>query len=263
VQNSPPSPAVEAWQDHLRVVLVRPRNPLNIGAAARAMSNFGFRRLRLVSPWEPSFLRARSAVGAADLLREAERFPSLAEAVADCALVVGTTAADGRELQHPLRLLPSGGDALRGALHAAPAALLFGSEKTGLSNGELSYCHWLLRIPTTGGNLSMNLGQAVAVCLYALAASGTPCASGDLEASPASAAPAAQAASAGEIERLTGLLFESLRQSGYVKPGSESATLEKLRRMMHRMHLGGDDAGLWVGMMRHVLWKLTHPGGEP
>jgi TrmH family RNA methyltransferase len=254
VRTSPPSPAVEPWQDQLRVVLVRPRNPLNIGAAARAMSNFGFRRLRLVSPWEPSFLEARSAVGAAELLRGAECFASVAEAVADCSLVVGTTAASSRELQHPLQLLPSGGESLRGALPAAPAALLFGSEKTGLSNRELSHCHWLLRIPTVDEHLSMNLGQAVAVCLYAIATGGAASASGGA---------AAPAASSGEIERITQLLFEALRQSGYVKPRSAAATLEKLRRMLHRMQLDADDAELWVGMMRRILWKLEHPGGEP
>jgi TrmH family RNA methyltransferase len=251
--NPPAFRTVEPWQEHLRVVLVRPRNPLNIGAAARAMSNFGFRQLRLVSAWEPSLLEARSAVGAADLLHRAERFSSLSEAVADCALVVGTTAAASRELQHPVRLLAPGAESMRDALLSAPAALLFGSEKTGLSNGELSHCHWLLRIPTVAGHLSMNLGQAVALCLYELAAG---------RAASPNQPPAAQAAASGEMERLTQVVFDSLRQSGYVKPRSASATLQKLRRMLHRMQLSPADAELWLGMMRHILWKLTHSGGE-
>ena len=78
--------------DRLRVILVAARNPLNIGAAARAMSNFGFRHLRVVSPYEVAFREARSAVGAAALLSSAEEYTSVAEAVADCTLVVGTTA---------------------------------------------------------------------------------------------------------------------------------------------------------------------------
>src|SRR5690349_21108869 len=90
----------------LRVVLVSTRNPLNIGAAARAMSNFGFRYLRVVNPYEPAFREARSAVGAQALLRDAEEYDAVAAAVADCTLVVGTTAMGNRELLHPLRTLP-------------------------------------------------------------------------------------------------------------------------------------------------------------
>src|SRR5271154_1332847 len=151
--------------DNLRVILVAPRNPLNIGAAARAMSNFRFRRLRLVNPYEVAFQEARSAVHAHKILREAEEFPALADAIADCSLVVGTTSLGHRELQHTLRAVEKGGPLIRKRLAAAPVALLFGSEKFGLSNEDMSYCHWLLRIGTEG---SMNLGQAVAVCLYEL-----------------------------------------------------------------------------------------------
>jgi tRNA C32,U32 (ribose-2'-O)-methylase TrmJ len=87
----------------LRVVLVAPRNPLNIGAAARAMSNFGFQALRLVNPYAPSFREARSAVGASEILSNAVRYKSVAEAVEDCTLVVGTTAVRTRDLQHLVR----------------------------------------------------------------------------------------------------------------------------------------------------------------
>src|SRR5262249_24781913 len=84
---------------HLCVVLVATRKPLNIGAAARAMSNFGFSHLRVVIPYEPAFREARSAVGAAELLKNAQEHKSIADAVADCTLVVGTTALQHRELQ--------------------------------------------------------------------------------------------------------------------------------------------------------------------
>ena len=154
--------------DNLRVVLVATRNPLNIGAAARAMSNFGVERLRVVNPYEAAFREARSAVGAAGLLAKAEQYASVAEAVADCRLVVGTTAAGGRELQHRLLRLEEGARAIKRELKAGPVALLFGSERVGLSNRELSHCHWVMRIPTREEHGSMNLGQAVAVCLYEL-----------------------------------------------------------------------------------------------
>jgi len=92
--------------DRLSVVLVSTRNPLNIGAAARAMNNFGFSRLRVVNAYQLAFREARSAVGASEVLRTAEQFHSLAEAVADCQLVIGTTAARNRHLRQPLRALP-------------------------------------------------------------------------------------------------------------------------------------------------------------
>src|SRR5450432_1777256 len=124
--------------DNLRVVLVGPRNPLNIGAAARAMSNFGFLQLRVVNPYEVAFREARSAMGAAELLANAEEYTSVADAVADCGLVVGTTSIQHRDLQHPIRRLDEGAARIRQHLTSASVALLFGSEKFGLSNDELS-----------------------------------------------------------------------------------------------------------------------------
>ena len=240
--------------DRLRVVLVRSRNPLNIGAAARAMSNFGVRSLRLVTPWEPSYLGARSAVGASQVLLNAELFGSVAEAVADCGLVVGTSAVGERELHHPLRVLQQGGEAMHQQFAVAPVALLFGSEKFGLSNEDLSHCQWLIRVPTRDAHRSMNLGQAVAVCLYELSRSAAPALPSSGQ-TPAAAGPAA----AGEIERITQLLFEALCASGYVQSPGEAAAMEKLRRMLCRLNLDRNDAELWLGMMRQILWRINHP----
>ena len=86
-----------ADSDRLRVILVAPRNPLNIGAATRAMSNFGFFHLRVVNPYELAFREARSAIGAEPLLAQATEFKTVAEAVADCTLVVGTTSVGQRQ----------------------------------------------------------------------------------------------------------------------------------------------------------------------
>jgi tRNA/rRNA methyltransferase len=250
VKSSSASLIEEPWFQQLRVVLVRPRNPLNIGAAARAMSNFGFMKLRLVSPWEPSFVTARSAVGATELLRNAELFTSVADAVADCSLVVGTTAVGERELQHPLHVLSQGAEKIRESLTASPAALLFGSEKTGLANDELAHCHWLMRIPTRDAHISMNLGQAVAICLYELSRAAVPLPQG-------SATPMAKAE---ELERITQLLHQALCESGFVPSGGEATALEKARRMSHRMSLDQNDAVAFTGMLRQMLWKMRHPG---
>lgn len=152
--------------ERLTVVLVRTRNPLNIGAVARAMQNFGARELRLVTPYEASFREARSAVGAGAVLGEAREFASVAEAVADCRLVVGTTAARRRELEQPLVGLEQAEAPVRAALTEGRVALLFGSEKHGLRREDLEHCHWLVRIATEEAQPSMNLGQAAAVCLW-------------------------------------------------------------------------------------------------
>jgi TrmH family RNA methyltransferase len=238
-----------AWKDNLRVVLVATRNPLNIGAAARAMANFGFTRLRVVNPYDVAFREARSAVGAAPLLHAAEEHPSTAEAVADCELVVGTTSIGHRELQHPLRRLEYGARLILRRVPTAPVALLFGSEKFGLSNEDLSHCHWLMRIPTVGQDLSMNLGQAVALCLYELAR--------DPEAAGAEPEKIRRA-SAGETEQITALLMEALQRSGYVNPTTGSSTGEKVRRLLRRMDIAGRDAPVLMGMLRQILWKLGH-----
>jgi tRNA/rRNA methyltransferase len=235
--------------DRLAVVLVSTRNPLNIGAAARAMSNFGFSRLRVVRPYEVAFREARSAVGAAPILASAEEYGGVAEAVADCTLVVGTTAAHNRELHHPLRSLPDGTHLIRAQLRSSRVALLFGSEKRGLSNEDLSHCHWLMRIPTREEHGSMNLGQAVAVCLYEIAR----------VASVAKRVEKVEPAKAGEVEAITQRLLEALTASGYVKPRSAAATGEKIRRMVRRLRIPASDADAWMGILRQILWKVKSP----
>ncbi len=206
--------------DRIVVVLVRARNPSNIGAVARAMHDFGFRHLRVVNEYAVPFEAARSAVDASEVLGAAVIFGSVAEAVADCTAVVGTTAVGERVLQHPLRALPeAAGEIERHLAEQAGAgrvALLFGSEKTGLSNEELSHCQWLLTIPMQQHEElrypSMNLGQAVAVCLYELVRSGGFRAAG-VDITRASNEPAP--ATAAELERMTALFMEVLEQTGY------------------------------------------------
>ncbi len=235
--------------DRLCVVLVGARNPLNIGAAARAMSNFGFLRLRVVNPYEVAFREARSAMGAASVLAAAEEYKTVAEAVGDCTLVVGTTAVRHRELHHPLRPLRTGARLIRSHLGSGHVALLFGSEKTGLSNDDLSHCHWLLHIPTREQHISMNLGQAVAVCLYELVRDAKQ------RRSVAKQKPKKRA-TAGEEERISALLIEALHLSGYIKPKAVTSTEERVRRMVRRLELTPDDAELWLGMLRQMLWKI-------
>jgi TrmH family RNA methyltransferase len=240
--------------ENLVVVLVRPRNPLNIGAVARAMSNFGASRLRLVNPYAVAFREARSAVGALDLLKNAEEFLTVAEAVADCTMVVGTTAVRNRALQHPLhRLDQRVGSIIRKQLRTGRVALMFGSEKIGLTNEDFSHCHWLLRVPTEGENISMNLGQAVAVCLYELARSAASKADSKPESKLKSII---TRATAGDNEQITESLLEALHKSGYVKPGTDAVSKKKVRRLILRLKLDEMDAKVLLGMIRQIVWKL-------
>jgi TrmH family RNA methyltransferase len=226
--------------DALRIVLVRVRNPLNIGAAARAMSNFGFGTLRVVNSYEVAFREARSAVDASEVVSNAKQYSSVAEAIADCTLVVGTTAVGNRELKHQVRRLEEAGEIV--SRQAGPTALLFGSEKTGLSNDDLACCHWLLRIPTCEEHISMNLGQAVAVCLYELVR----------ERDVISEPMRREVASAGALDRITNVLTEALYSRGYMTIDATPATTENVRRLIRRLNLSHNDAQVLLGMLRHL-----------
>jgi TrmH family RNA methyltransferase len=217
---------------------------LNIGAAARAMANFGLDDLRVVNPYEVAFREAVSAVGGAHVLRSARIFETVAEAVADCSLVVGTTAAQRRELQQPISPLDAGIPEIR--QHAGQVALMFGSEKFGLSNDDMSFCHSFIRIPTAPGTPSMNLGQAVAVCLYEFN-----------RAEPAAPhRPRVEKIEGADAEQLTRMLLEVLEQSGYTNRIIAVSTEQKIRRWMRRMRLTRRDVPLVLGILRQILWKF-------
>jgi tRNA/rRNA methyltransferase len=234
--------------ENLRVVLIRSRNPLNIGAAARAMSNFGALHLRVVTPYEKAFREAVSAVGAAPLLAKAEEYETVESAVRDCSLVVGTTAIGHRELQHELYSLDDAAKRIRKKLSRGRVAILFGSEKTGLSNHDLSHCHWLLRILTREEHRSMNLAQAVAVVVYELSR-------GNSAVKPKNKLSSA-AANMESINRISAALLEALHASGYIHPRSAATAEEKLRRMLRRFQLTSADAEVLLGMLRKILWKM-------
>lgn len=238
----------------VRVVLVSPRNPLNIGAAARAMSNFGFLRLRVVNPYDVAYHEAKSAVNAAAVLDASEQFPTVAAAIADCSLVVGTSAVGPRQLRHPLRRLETAAGEIRAHTAAGRVALLFGSEKFGLSNEEMSYCHWLLRIPTRSEHVSMNLGQAVAICLYELIRSEQAAAAEPLR---------ARIASGEQRELFTRLLLELLNESGYINPVTAVSGEEKIRRMAGRLNLTEADVQMWLGIIRQVRWRVRQANHSP
>lgn len=213
------------------------------------MSNFGFLDLRLVNAYDIAFREARSAVGASALMASARVFPTVADAVADCSLVVGTASLGHRDPQVTLRRLERGARAMK--QHAAESragiAVLFGSEKFGLSNEDLSYCHWLMRIPTRDEHESMNLGQAVAVCLYELARDGR---------APDRKRKALHLAAGDSLDRIGESFDTILASSGYTNPKTAASTRLKVRHMVRRLGLSEKDAAMWLGMLRQIRWKV-------
>lgn len=253
--------------DRLCVVLIRARNPSNIGAVARAMRDFGFRHLRIVNEYPVPFEAAKSAVGASAVIAEAASYSTVAEAVADCTLVVGTTAVGERQLHHPLLPLSAAAPRILAELARAPeasapaprVALLFGSEKTGLSNEELSHCNLLLTIPMHNPagerHVSMNLGQAAAVCLYELVRELAAPATGIEERTTDNAT----SATAAQLERLTALLAEILDATEYGRRHAHNADPAHIRRLVRRIGADAIDAPVWMGIFKQILWKLGLP----
>jgi len=237
---------LEVWKQRLRVVLVEPRNPLNVGAAARAMLNFGFDQLWLVRPREKAFREAKSAMGAAGVLEQARVTETLTAAVGGASLVVGTASLQGRSTDIVQRELEPAATVLRTHAETAEAALVFGTEKYGLSKEQLSHCDWLLTIPTNPDCPSMNLGQAVALCCWELARRARSV--------PELRTP--ETISAEERERILGMLIPLLDESGFLFRDSKEFQTQKLRRWISRLRLGAKDGLLLQGMLRQLQWKM-------
>jgi tRNA/rRNA methyltransferase len=158
---------VAGWRDRVSFVLVEPQEPGNVGAAARALKNMGFGGLRLVRPAPFTGEERWFAHLAEDVLEGAERYGSLEEAIGDCSFVVGTTRRAGR-LRGVFRNFPEGLRELKGHARRNRVAVLFGREKTGLTNEETALCSILVTIPTRGEQPSLNLAHAVMVVAYEL-----------------------------------------------------------------------------------------------
>ena len=214
------------------------------------MANFGLNDLRVVNPYEKAFHEAVSAVGGVGVLRDAKVFDNVGSAVADCDHVVGTTANQKRDVALPLDRLDSGIERIRN--RPGKTALLFGSEKFGLSNDEMSFCHALIRIPTVPETPSMNLGQAVAVCLYELIRSSE---------TPAPTPPFGRPVTGEDATQITRMLLETLEVSGYTNRITATSTERKIRAFVRRMKLTSRDVPLVLGIFRQILWKINEKAG--
>lgn len=241
----------EAQLDRIEIVLVSPRNPLNIGAVARAMANFGFEHLSVVAPYEAHWREAKSAVGAEDLLQNAKRAERVAEAVGKCTLVIGTGTLERRRPEQCVVLLPELAPLVREELErGGRVAVVFGPEKHGLTREDLSLCHLLVEIPTDKRQPSMNLGQAVAVCLYELSArivTGAP--------EPAES-DAPKPADSSQLELLARVIEETITAANYSPAEMNAANRHDLRLLLRRLALEERDARRMVGFFRRILWRL-------
>ncbi|MBI4442828.1 MAG: RNA methyltransferase [Acidobacteria bacterium] len=234
----------------VRIVLVRARNPLNIGAAARAMSNFGFADLQLVSTHEPVWQETRSAPGAEALLERACAFPDLPPAIADRTLVLGTSALSRRSAALPAIPLDRLSDFLQERPQQDRLAILFGSEKSGLRNEELSYCQAVIRIPTAAQCPSMNLGQAVAVCCYELRRA--------LDSAHPTAAGQRPHATVGEVTRLVGEIEKLLGREESSSTQRQDTRVARLRELLLQWPVTSQDVSQMLGLVRDIAWHVKN-----
>jgi len=228
-----------------RIVLVRPRDPNNIGAVARAMKNFGFSDLAIVTPHPPVWSEVVSAVNATDVLTNARVCGALDEAITDCNLVVGTT--DRTRVEEKQTVYTPFDLSRELAAADYNLALVFGSEKHGLTNEDLSRCHRVMSIPTEPNCPSMNLGQAVAVCCYELIR----------ESAQTSIVPCpAEIATVGATEAALQSLLEVLRLIDFVLPGNEPDLTRRLRGSLLRLNPTKYDIEMLCGMLNRIKRRL-------
>jgi tRNA/rRNA methyltransferase len=277
----------------VRIVLVAPAGPLNVGSVARVMKNFGLSQLYLVDPqcdWL-GLEASQMAVHADDLLNSACRVQTIPEALVGCEYAIATTARnrgfdaplDPPEIALPNLLFSEGTEA-----RASDTALIFGPEDRGLSNEELTYAQQFLKIPTSDAYSALNLAQAVAICCYELSRSQPP-----LQKPPSSgkqsesvtvslptssvetqsqarsneeqnvnAQPDAIAQPNAKLEELEGYcqhLESLLLEVGYLHPHTSASRMRKLRRILNRAALTSEEVALLRGMIRQTEWALSQP----
>lgn len=232
----------------IKFVLVEPRNPKNIGASARGMANFGFRHLSVVNPYSVAWRETRSAVTAGPVVEQAKKFKSLKAALGRSHLVIGTSAGSRRGSDTALWI---GLEELQTLVRANEKAkkniaLVFGSERSGLSNEDLAFCHYVLRIPTVAECPSMNLSQAVAVVACAIRAD-------NVAALRTGAKPVEIAIS--HVDRLVGRALEACTNAGLLKGWDNQRSELRIRRSMMRWNLTEVDVAMLHGIFSWMIKK--------
>jgi tRNA/rRNA methyltransferase len=278
---------IETALANIRIVLVEPAGPLNVGSVARVMKNMGLHQLILVNP-QCDYLGEEArlmAVRAADILENAKIVESLSAALVGCTRAIATTGDDSRslptQLENPADALPW--------LFEAPSALIFGREDCGLTNAELNYAQRLIRIPSSDAYTSLNLAQAVAVCCYELyksvvsyQLSVADCQKEEVASFPDSASSRLDATdnlstnnqeqlaansvdnssipvNSATLENLEGYyqqLETLLLKIGYLQPHTAASRMAKFRRLYNRAYPTVDEVAMLRGTLRQVEWAI-------
>jgi tRNA/rRNA methyltransferase len=229
--------------ERLRIVLVRPEEAGNVGAAARLCKNFGLSRLVLVAPrLSRPQEAARWAHGAEDVLDGADWVDTLEEAVGPCAVAWATSRRGGKTRGSVLEPRAAA-ERLRAAVAAGQdAAWVFGPESRGLTTAEMALCSGRVRIPTSPRQPSLNLAQAVAICVY------------ETMATPSEVPPRGREATLEERAALWRHLAEALLAVGYLEPRTATSRMVAVRALLERGVLSPQDVKLLRGMARQILW---------
>lgn len=235
----------------IRIVLVGTTHPGNIGAAARAMKNMGLSELSLVRPrYFPHEDATARASGAEDVLESARVVDDLAGALADCRFVAGASAR-ARTIDWPTLAPRECARRLVDESTEGAAAIVFGPEKSGLTNEDLDRCHALVSIPADPGFSSLNLAMAVQVLCYEVRLAGT-------EGTPASAPREVPLASSEELERFYAHLGQVLTASGFLDPENPRFLMRRLRRLFARALPDQNE----VNILRGILASLDPAAGN-
>ncbi|MCU7836298.1 MAG: RNA methyltransferase [gamma proteobacterium symbiont of Taylorina sp.] len=230
--------------ENIRIVMINTSHPGNIGAAARVMKNMGLKRLYLVQPKSfPNYEATAMASGASDLLANAVVCDSFEEALAGCHLVLGTTARE-RKIQHEFINAREAGLLTADETKQQQVALVFGRERTGLTNDETGLCHKLINIPTNPDYSSLNVASAVQIVSYEVMMSH---ASHDSAAANSSI----EYASSENVQRFYQHLEQTLVDIDFLKVKQSPQLMSKLRHIYNRVRLSEDE----VNILRGILTK--------
>lgn len=241
--------------DSIRIVLSHPTHPGNIGAAARSMKNMGLHELLLVAPEKfPHPEAVARAVEAVDILERARVCATLDDALGDCRLVVGTSARH-RRIGWPTLMPRECGQRLVVAAAQGPVALVFGQERTGLTNEELDRCQYVVTIPTSPEYSSLNLASAVQILAYEIFLAGHGEATWDDEVRDPPQATAA------ELQLFYQHLEQVLAQTGFLDPSNPRLLMRRLMRLFGRAELDRNELNILRGILTSVQQYGADRGG--
>ncbi len=240
--------------DSIRIVLSHPQHPGNIGACARAMKTMGLADLRLVNPREyPSEEANMRACGGLDVLQNATLHTQLSDAVADCELVIGTSARE-RSLDYAVLNPREMAHRIAAEAWGRKVAIVFGRENNGLNNDELSNCHFHVMVPTNPDYSSLNIGSAVQIMAYELRMQ-------SLITSPnVRAAPIIERVSAEQLDQFFVHLEDVLKQIDFLKPTASTQLMPKFRRLYMKANLTGEEMNILRGVLRATRDAINRQG---